>query len=204
MPSFIDLSKKSSYGATTAEDAVNNILYSASTSSRAKNRHMLSVLVDNQSGVLSKISGMLSSRGFNIDSLTVSKTNVAELLMIKVGTVPIELQAQHSPHSEKPAPADAADMYRKAMGSHNHREAVLQIAQVFNATVCDRGNEDMTFQLVSVPREVDGFMNMLAPFGVIEAVRSGVIAMNRSEVPKPGGDEIKIKKAVDLASLPPS
>ena len=57
MPSFIDLSKKSSYGATTAEDAVNNILYSASTSSRAKNRHMLSVLVDNQSGVLSKISG---------------------------------------------------------------------------------------------------------------------------------------------------
>ena len=47
-------------------------------------------------------------------------------------------------------------------------------------------------------------MNMLAPFGVIEAVRSGVIAMNRSEVPKPGGEDVKIKKAVDLASLPPS
>lgn len=70
----------------TAEEAVNNILYNVPTYKDEKSTHVLSVLVDNEVGILSKISGLLSARGFNIDSLTVSKTDIKELsrMTIKV------------------------------------------------------------------------------------------------------------------------
>jgi acetolactate synthase-1/3 small subunit len=77
--SFLNVSPKSRTGAKTAEDAVNNILYNVPTGRNTETKHTLSVLVDNATGVLSKVSGLLSARGFNIDSLTVSATDVHDL-----------------------------------------------------------------------------------------------------------------------------
>ena len=63
----------------TAEEAVNNLLYNMPSDDSTVDRHIITVFVDNEAGVLSKISGLLSSRGFNIDSLTVGTTNVKGL-----------------------------------------------------------------------------------------------------------------------------
>merc|ERR1711871_1212300 len=71
----------------TAAEAVNNILYNVPYYKDPNKEHVLSVLVDNEVGILSKISGLLSARGFNIDSLSVSKTDVKELSRMTIKVV---------------------------------------------------------------------------------------------------------------------
>jgi len=78
-PSFVNVSTQKGFGQKTAEDAVNNILYNLPQYDLPEKRHILSVFVDNEAGVLSKVSGLLSARGFNIDSLSVAQTDVSDL-----------------------------------------------------------------------------------------------------------------------------
>lgn len=261
--SFVNVSPKSRHGAKTAEDAVNNILYNIPTERNTETKHTLSVLVDNATGVLSKVSGLLSARGYNIDSLTVSATDVndlsrmtivmtgadnameqakrqledlvdvwavldykgldvleRELVVVKVNCVPPEGQdhyenvlgdASMSPVEQQLAAAEGDDAgapsvsYEGLMSRHFHRQAILEIAKMFNATTVDVGSDHIMLEMVSWPKRVGAFVRLLQPFGIIEAARSGTIAMSRSPVGGVYEDlEESLRTKVNLADLPPS
>lgn len=257
------LPKTSSLGgylaAKTAEDAVNNLLYNISGNSKTEKKHTLSVFVDNEAGVLSKVSGLLSARGFNIDSLSVANTDVTELsrmtivlsgpeeqmeqakrqltdlcdvwavfdynpettverelCLVKVSCVPptIDIQPNFT-QAEEMGNIDEIEAhvdhrrelnYDELMAVHFHRQALQEIAHLFEAKVMDIGSETIIMELVSWPSRVDGFIKMLRPFKIVEAARTGIIAMARSKVNSPedtaesGEEDVK----VDLAALPPS
>lgn len=265
--SFLNLSETSPStspagykSARTAEDAVNNILYNVSQQSEAVKRHTLSVFVDNETGVLSKVSGLLSARGFNIDSLSVSNTDVAELsrmtivlkgpdeqieqakrqlqdlcdvwavfdnkeestlsrelCLVKVSCIPPtiepsftqaeEMNSEDSEIMTAHAQPQGELTYDEMMAVHFHRQALREIANLFEAKVVDIGSETLMMELVSGPRRVDGFLKMLRPYKIVEAARSGVIAMAKSKIVSPeddAKDQAFQQGPVDLASLPPS
>ena len=215
----------------TAEDAVNTILYEDTPKGESK-RHILSVLVDNTAGVLSKVSGLLSSRGANIDSLSVSATDVAdlsrmtivldcpdsqleqarrqledlvdvwavmdlgqvphlerELLIVKVDCLPPHHRAEMGDDAEdleadedEDEAATRARTYEDDMARHFHRHSIVEIAKMFEGKVTDVGTEHMVLEVVASPMRIDAFLTLLSPFGIVEAVRSGVIAMQRSKI----------------------
>lgn len=255
--SFVNVSPKSRHGAKTAEDAVNNILYNIPTERNTETKHTLSVLVDNATGVLSKVSGLLSARGYNIDSLTVSATDVndlsrmtivltgadntmeqakrqledlvdvwavldykgldvleRELVVVKVNCVPPAGQDQYDnvlgdASAIEQQLSDADDVpevsYEGLMTRHFHRQAILEIAKMFNATTVDVGSDHIMLEMVSWPKRVGAFVRLLQPFGIIEAARSGTIAMSRSPVGGVYEDlEESLRTKVNLADLPPS
>ena len=262
MPSFVNISRPKGGGGKTAEDAVNNILYNLPASIPAKKRHILSIFVDNEAGVLSKVSGMISARGFNIDSLSVSATDVKdlsrmtivlsgpdaqieqakrqledlcdvwavldfnapentferELLLVKMSCVPPNLRAPpeellHDAESPEAAAFAAeaegeadlqAPSYEDLMAVHFHRTAIIEVANIFGATVSDVGSEHMIIELSSWSARVDAFLKMLQPYGVVEAARSGVIAMGRTKVLEHVSEDEESTTVIDLADLPPS
>lgn len=241
------LTRHPSGSAETAEEAVNNILYKFSSNVRDnEERHILSVLVDNEIGILSKVSGLLSSRGFNIDSLSVSKTDVKdlsrmtivlngnhiqmeqakrqlqdlcdvwtvfdyigiesvlqrELCLVKVSTLPPEIQLREADNTDQD---NFKLSYDEIMACHFHKQAIIDIAKQFNATVEDIGSKSIVLQLVTWPRRTEAFLKILKPFKIIEAARSGIIAMNRSKVIDQTETKKEIKhSSVDLSELPPS
>lgn len=248
--SFVGLDRgKRTRGSRTAEEAVNNILYNTPLQVESENRHTLSCLVDNEPGVLAKIAGLISARGFNIDSLTVSKTDVKELsrmtivlkgassqveqagrqledlcevwavvdyrgkavldrelAIVKVNCIAAAGDAESLPVKRKKRDSEsiAATSYEETLSSHFHRQAVLEIAKLFDAKVSDIGSDALILEMVSWHSRVNAFIDMLQPFGIIEAVRSGGIAMVRTQVESINDTTEKTKAAVNLADLPPS
>jgi len=210
---------------------VSDILYSFPEKKETK-RHILSVLVDNEPGVLSKVAGLLSARGFNIESLSVSKTDVSdlsrmtvilncpdtqmaqahrqledlvnvwavlelvpdqalerELLMCKLDCVP--------PQEEAGRP--------DALGRHTRRAAVAEIVKMFDGKVINLGTEHVVVECVSSTKKIDTVLELLRPFGIIEAVRSGALAMSQSKVTGIYDDSLttRTKQEIDESSLPP-
>ena len=105
--------------------------------------------------------------------------------------------------------ADQQSAYDKTMSVHFHKQALMQVASHFGATVVDIGSETLVLELVTWPRRVDAFLKMLKPFKIIEAARSGMIAMNRSKVVDPeqqqdSSEEDELTPTIDIADLPPS
>lgn len=242
--SFVGVSSSTVGGKRSAEDAVNNLLYNAPAKREKETRHVMSIFVDNEPGVLSKVSGLLSARGFNIRSLSVSSTDVKELSRMTVvldGADAQVTQAERqledlpdcwmvvshrgrtlerelgiikvscAPPKEGPAgqpqpplDIDAPRSYDTLMENHFHRQAVLQLAGMFEAKVTDVGSESVILEIVSWPKRVDAFFRILEPYGIIEGARSGVIAMNRAAVAGEDDGQDAVKSVVDLANLPPS
>eukprot|EP00924_Labyrinthula_sp_SR-Ha-C_P001071 snap_masked-scaffold_7-processed-gene-12.31-mRNA-1 protein AED:0.04 eAED:0.04 QI:0/-1/0/1/-1/1/1/0/276 len=247
LPSFVNISPKvAGNNVKTAEEAVNNILYNNPEPSKrdVPHIHTLSVFVDNEAGVLSKVSGLLSARGFNIDSLSVANTDVKELsrmtirlkgpdsqieqakrqlvdlvpvwhvveykqpeltferelCLVKVSTIPEHLEE----HREDISAGKTSD-YETLMAMHFHREAIESLTRKFGGQVSDVGNDSMIVELSSWSRRVDAFIKMLQPFGVVEAARTGVIAMKKSPVVSSSDSAGEAeRKTVDISELPPS
>ncbi len=193
----------------SAEDAVNNILYNTPRPTPSHTaRHILNILVSNEPGVLSRISGLLAARGFNIDSLVVSKTEVAdlsrmtvalngqtavieqvkkqiddlvpvwavldythskiierELLLSKVWTVPKEHLTDDS----------TAQSFSPLMASSMQRQALTELARLFQAKVVDVSLDSMVLELCAKQERIDAFLNLLRPYGIIEATRTGTL-----------------------------
>lgn len=247
MPSYLNTSEKNpssvnltrTKSATTAEEAVNNILYNFGSNIReVEEQHILSVFADNEAGVLSKVSGLLSSRGFNIDSITCSRTNVKTLsrmtIVLKGNHTKMEQAKRQledlcdiwavfdytSPESLmlrelclvklSCIPSSFAEdwdrtSYEHNMAIHFHKQAISEICGGVGATLEDIGSDTVVVQLVSWPRRVEAFLKLLKPFTIIEAVRSGMIAMNRSRVHDAEDDKEKEEETtIDISELPPS
>ncbi|KAI8910262.1 acetolactate synthase small subunit mitochondrial precursor [Gorgonomyces haynaldii] len=224
----------------TVEEAVNNILYNAPQKTpTASHRHILNCLVSNEPGVLSRVSGILAARGFNIDSLVVAKTEVKdlsrmtvvingqdgtieqaikqledivpmwavldytgksvvqrEILLVKVSTVPYELNeaGEEAQHKGGMTPLASFSM---------HRQSINELAKLFGAKVVDVGHDSMIIELCAKSSRVDAFVDLLKPFGILEAARSGTMAMPRSVMQLEEDKPSQERQEVDATLLPP-
>ena len=152
--------------------------------------HILSVLVENKFGVLSRISGLFSRRGYNIYSLAVSPTEdrrYSRMTVIVDGdSAPIE-QVTKQLNKLIPvikiselAPADAVErelMLVTVKADSEFRSQVTELASIFEAKILDVGYEAMTLMVAGAPEKLDAMTELLAPYDIVELQRTGRIAL---------------------------
>ena len=154
--------------------------------------HTLSVLVENKPGVLARVSGLFSRRGFNIESLAVGPTEHAEIsrITILVGVEGTALE-QVTKQLNKLVNVikiveleDAASVQRelllvKVRADDTSRRGVLETVELFRAKVVDVGPEALTIEVTGQPAKLEAMLRMLEPYGIREMVQSGVVALGR-------------------------
>jgi acetolactate synthase-1/3 small subunit len=157
-------------------------------------RHTIIALVDNEPGVLARVVGLFSGRGYNIESLTVSAVSVDESLsrmtIVTSGTPMIieQIKAQVDKlvpiHEVHDLTAEGPHLERevalvKVVASGPERRESLRIADIFNATVADTTTESFVFSLTGKPEKVDAFVELMRSLGKTEIARSGVVGIAR-------------------------
>jgi acetolactate synthase-1/3 small subunit len=154
--------------------------------------HTLSVLVENKPGVLVRVSGLFSRRGFNIESLAVGPTEHEEISRITiVVSVEDDVLEQVTKQLNKlvnvlkiveleqmQAVQRELLLVKVHTGEHNRRD-VLQIVDLFKAKVADVGPEALTIELSGRPDKLEAMLKMLEPYGIREMVQSGTVALGR-------------------------
>ncbi|KAK9778671.1 putative Acetolactate synthase [Seiridium cardinale] len=257
----------------SAQAAVSNILYETPSPSVAPpKRHILNCLVQNEPGVLSRVSGILAARGFNIDSLVVCSTEVEDLSRMTIvltgqdgvveqarrqleDLVPVwavldytnsplvqrelllakinilgpeyfeELLAHHREITqdgeaefgdESGEPRGLADISEdfhpsKLVASqalrhkHEHLKSITYFAHQFGGKVLDISTTSCIIEISAKPVRINSFLKLVAPFGILESTRTGLMALPRSPLYGPD-EETQIKDAdeiVDASQLPP-
>jgi acetolactate synthase-1/3 small subunit len=154
--------------------------------------HTLSVLVEDKPGVLARIAGLFSRRGFNIDSLAVGPTEHPDIsrmtIVVSVESSPLEQvtkQLNKLVEVIKIVELDPGQSVQrellmvKVRADAETRSQVLEIVQLFRAKVIDVATDAVTVQLVGNEGKVGDFLRMLEPFGVRELVQSGMVAISR-------------------------
>jgi len=157
-------------------------------------RHTLSVLVDNEPGILARVVGLFSARGYNIESLTVSETehakNLSRITVVVMATpkvlVQIKLQLERlvPVHRVHDLTAEGAALERelalvKVAGTGEHRVETLRLADAFRAQVVDASTESFVFEITGKPSKIEQFITLMVPLGLVEVVRTGVAAISR-------------------------
>jgi acetolactate synthase-1/3 small subunit len=152
--------------------------------------HILSVLVENKFGVLSRVAGLFSRRGYNIFSLAVSPTEDERLsrmtIVVDAESAPLE-QVTKQLNKVVPvikitelAPDEAVErelMLITVKGTAEARSQVTELAAIFEAKIVDVGYEAMTLMVAGTPDKLDAISDLLAPFGIVESQRTGRIAL---------------------------
>ncbi|KAG7294261.1 acetolactate synthase, regulatory subunit [Staphylotrichum longicolle] len=260
--------------AWSAQAAVSNILYETPSPSAAPpKRHVLNCLVQNEPGVLSRVSGILAARGFNIDSLVVCSTEVEDLSRMTIvltgqdgvveqarrqleDLVPVwavldytnaplvqrelllakinilgpeyfeELLAHHREMTADGAEAEgngqevsesnlleaAKDFHPSKLATsealrhkHEHLKNITYFAHQFGGKVLDISTNSCIVEVSAKPSRIDSFLKLIAPFGILESARTGLMALPRSPLYGPDEDT-HTKEAddvVDASQLPP-
>ena len=156
--------------------------------------HTLAVSVDNESGVLARVIGLFSARGYNIDSLTVAEVDHeghrSRITIVTSGTpqVIVQIKAQlermvsvHEVHdltAEGPSVQRELAMFKVA-GKGEARIEALRLAEIFRANVVDSTLESFVFEMTGTPEKVDAFAELMRPLGLVEVARTGVAALSR-------------------------
>jgi len=154
--------------------------------------HIISVLVENKSGVLAKIAGLFSRRGFNIESLAVGTTDDEKIsritLVVKAETHSIEQivkQLHKLINVLKIQELDPSNIVErelvliKVSSDNNTRAEILEIANIFRASIVDVAKKSLVIEITGTSRKVDGIEDLLKPYGILELVRTGKIAITR-------------------------
>jgi acetolactate synthase I/III small subunit len=156
-------------------------------------KHVLSILVENKPGVLTRISGLFARRGFNIDTLTVGPTDDDDLSRITLtldGAMhPID-QVTKQLHKLinvlkirdlEPAETVARELalFKVAVNDGSQRAEVMQITEIFRAKVVDVTKRSLIVEVTGTTDKIEAFENMVRPFGLIEMMRTGEIAISR-------------------------
>jgi acetolactate synthase-1/3 small subunit len=157
-------------------------------------RNILSMLVDNQPGVLSRVAGLFSGRGFNIDSLCVSETTdpmVSRITMVAVGDMlileQIEKQLNKLINVIKVLDFTETEFVQretalvKVRAKPEHRAEILRMADIFRATVVDVGTEYYTIEVTGEEGKISAFLKLLKPMGIKEIARTGPVALAREK-----------------------
>ena len=173
---------------------MNTTHYPAATVSEQVETHTLSVLVDNEPGVLARVIGLFSGRGYNIESLTVSETehekHLSRITIVTRGTpmvieqiksqldrlVPVHRVVDMTvagPHIER----ELAMV--KVRGKGDNRVEALRLADAFRARVIDATTESFVFEITGGTAKIDQFVALMLPLGLIEVSRTGIVAISR-------------------------
>ncbi|HOV87703.1 MAG TPA: acetolactate synthase small subunit [Syntrophobacteraceae bacterium] len=155
-------------------------------------KHTLSVLVENAPGVLTRVAGLFSRRGFNIDSLAVGRTEVHDVARM---TIVVEADDRLIEQVTKQLHklidvikisdittdeyVDRELVLVKVKADPSQRVEIMQMAQIFRARVVDLGRKTLTFECTGNDAKIDAFEESLRPYGIKELVRTGKIAMLR-------------------------
>lgn len=155
-------------------------------------KHTLSVLVENHAGVLSRVAGLFSRRGFNIESLAVGVTenpDVSRMTIVVDGDEYIVEQVSKQLNKLidviKIKQLDEEDSVRRELAmikvnaSPSTRGEIIQIVEIFRAKIVDVSKTTLTIEISGDLEKVDAFQNMLAQYGIKEIVRTGIIAIER-------------------------
>ncbi|EFY96837.1 regulatory subunit of acetolactate synthase Ilv6 [Metarhizium robertsii] len=261
--------------AWSAQAAVSNILYETPTPSMAPpKRHILNCLVQNEPGVLSRLSGILAARGFNIDSLVVCNTEVEDLSRMTIvltgqdgvveqarrqleDLVPVwavldysnaalvqrelllakinilgpeyfeellshhreitagEYDREHTPEGAEQAQSleeTSADFHPSKLAAsealrhkHEHLKTITYFTHQFGGKVLDISTISCIVELSAKPSRIDSFLKLIAPFGILESARTGLMALPRSPLRGPAEEPLvkEAEEVVDASQLPP-
>ena len=161
--------------------------------SKASHCHMISVLVENQFGVLSRISGLFAARGFNIDSLAVGETHdpsISRITLVVRGadTMIEQVQKQLNKLVEVIKVANLTEIgdfvdrelvLVKVAAPSGRRGEIIEIANLFKAKTIDVTAESLTLEIVGTQDKVATFLQLLEPYGIMELARTGRVALMR-------------------------
>jgi acetolactate synthase-1/3 small subunit len=157
-------------------------------------RHTISVLVDNEPGVLARVIGLFSGRGYNIESLTVAEIDVhhhlSRITVVTSGTPMIieQIKAQLDRlvpvHAVSDLTAEGPHIERelaliKVAGSGEKRVESLRIADIFRARVVDSTTSSFVFEMTGSTEKLDAFIKLMEPLGLVDVCRTGVVAIAR-------------------------
>ena len=157
-------------------------------------KRTIGVLVDNEPGVLARVIGLFSGRGYNIESLTVSEVDPARhqsrITVITSGTPQIleQIKAQLGRlvpvHGVSDLTLEGPSVERelalvKVAGKGNKRVESLRIADIFRARVVDSGHEHFVFEMTGKSDKLDVFIDLMRPLGLVDVSRTGVVAISR-------------------------
>jgi len=159
-----------------------------------ENSHTISILVDNEPGVLARVIGLFSGRGYNIESLTVAEIDrsghMSRITVVTSGTLMIieQIKAQlmrlvpvhkvvdltiEAPHVEREL------ALVKVVGKGDARVEALRIADIFRARVVDSSNKSFVFEIVGKTGKINAFVELMEPLGLKDVSRTGVVAIAR-------------------------
>ena len=168
--------------------------YPAAPAAQTVESRTLSVIVDNEPGVLARVIGLFSGRGYNIDSLTVSETehekHLSRITIVTRGTPMVIEQIKNQlerlvpvhrvvdmtvagPHIER----ELAMV--KVRGKGEHRMEALRLGDAFRARVIDASTESFVFEITGASDKIETFVALMLPLGLVEVSRTGIVAIGR-------------------------
>jgi acetolactate synthase I/III small subunit len=157
-------------------------------------RHTIAVLVDNEPGILARVVGLFSGRGYNIESLTVAEveriTHLSRITLVTSGTRMIieQIKAQldrlvpvHKVHdlTDEGAFVEREMALIKVVGKGENRIESLRLADIFRARVIDSTTESFVFEMTGSSEKLNAFVALMEPLGLVEVSRTGVAAISR-------------------------
>ena len=149
-------------------------------------RHVLSVLVENKSGVLSRVAGLISRRGFNIESLSVGPTEDPTMSRItiimeadEIAYEQITKQLHKLTDLTQTAALERELVLIKVHVTPDKRSEVIEIANIFRANIVDVGKTSLTIEITGSEDKLKGIEDLLRAYGIKEIIRTGLIAMSR-------------------------
>ncbi len=168
--------------------------YPAAPATERVETRTLSVIVDNEPGVLARVIGLFSGRGYNIDSLTVSETehekHLSRITIVTSGTPMVIEQIKNQLDRLVPVhrvvdmttagPSIQRELAMvKVRGKGEPRVEALRLADAFRARVVDAGTESFIFEITGASEKIEQFINLMLPLGLVEVSRTGVVAIAR-------------------------
>jgi acetolactate synthase-1/3 small subunit len=160
----------------------------------ASQRHVLTITVDNEAGILAKIAGLFTARGYNIDSLTVadiSENHALSRITIVTHGPPAQIDQIHAQLERLVPVHKVIDLTEigphverelaliKVAGTGDIRVEALRVADVFRAKVVDTSTKSFIFELTGTPDKIDSFVALMRELGLVEVGRTGIVGMMR-------------------------
>lgn len=157
-------------------------------------RHTLAILVNNEAGVLARVIGLFSARGYNIESLTVAEIDkikgLSRITVITTGTPSVIAQIKNQINrlvcvlgvadlTETGPVIEREIALFKVKGTGEHRIEALRLADAFRARVVDATQESFVFEVTGDSEKLDAFADLMRPVGLIDVARAGCVAMSR-------------------------
>ena len=168
--------------------------YPAAPAAQTVESRTLSVIVDNEPGVLARVIGLFSGRGYNIDSLTVSETehekHLSRITVVTRGTPMVIEQIKHQLERLVPVhrvidmtiagPSIQRELAMvKVRGQGDSRVEALRLADAFRARVIDASTESFVFEITGATDKIESFIALMLPLGLVEVSRTGIVAIGR-------------------------